>query len=640
MANTKEYKIVINGIDESVKAVDALNKELSTLESRIKALEGKSVGVKSSGGGSTSSKSSLSEEEKIAKQIEQIDAKREAYSKEIYQNYLAAKDVLKETVKDQNAIAASERLQAKTYSNTIMGMKQELADIKSAMQTVDLGDTDQLDKMTKRANELNDALKKIEESYGQFGRNVGNYKDSLNNITVVIGGVAREFNNSKQALRSLKQELDSLSASEKGNTEYAKQLRREYNKLKSAIDDATKSSKFMDEALDTMQSFTALNQISRGFSTFFGIDNSEMERQIARLVALQNALQGLEKINKQIDSEEGIGKWLAKGSRGIDSFITKITGAEKRMGLFVGQTRTASVAINGFAKALKGIGAIGVAGGVMFLSSAIGDIIEKFSSIFEQEHNVEDASKYLDSTLKTLTNTVERLENENLSEWFSNNATDAAYLKNSLELLSRSLVDVLSEIDKVQSLSGFKISGVGEKIDIKNINEAKKAYKEFIDELSKLQHSGFSFKKIFASEDNLKEGIADLGDSIVDDFLYRAKKVAEEARDEILSTGKVSKATAEKVKELNREINEDFVTNSAIANVADFSKKGSYYASQVDFVTQALKKLNETVNTESLSPEYLVQLRIDAMKNGSAKIKAQNDLNRKKKLKRQMVIQK
>ena len=289
MANTKEYKIVINGIDESVKAVDALNKELSTLESRIKALEGKSVGVKSSGGGSTSSKSSLSEEEKIAKQIEQIDAKREAYSKEIYQNYLAAKDVLKETVKDQNAIAASERLQAKTYSNTIMGMKQELADIKSAMQTVDLGDTDQLDKMTKRANELNDALKKIEESYGQFGRNVGNYAtaaDGFKKLTIEVNGVTRSFDNAKQALMTLKKERDTMGVGVGKTTKEFKELDEIVKTLQSDLKDLNKSSAAMDNLLDTMESLVAIASTAKGISALFGFDNTEIEKNIQKLVAL------------------------------------------------------------------------------------------------------------------------------------------------------------------------------------------------------------------------------------------------------------------------------------------------------------------------------------------------------------------
>lgn len=83
--------------------------------------------------------------------------------------------MLAETEKDQKQIAASERLAAKNYSNTIQGMKQELADIKQVMQTVDLGDSDQMKQMVDRANELNSKLKEIEQSYGQFGRNVGNY---------------------------------------------------------------------------------------------------------------------------------------------------------------------------------------------------------------------------------------------------------------------------------------------------------------------------------------------------------------------------------------------------------------------------------------------------------------------------------
>ena len=184
MANgVRTYQIVINGLQESINAVESLNKQLETLEQRINKVSSAKVSTSTTGGGSSSSRSSsLSEEEKLAKQIEQIDAKREAYSKEIYQNYLAAKDVLKETVNDQKQIAAAERLQSDAYSNTMQGMKQKLADIKSVMQTVDLGDTDQFQKLTKDANELNNKLKEIEQSYGQFGRNVGNYSSAFDAI--------------------------------------------------------------------------------------------------------------------------------------------------------------------------------------------------------------------------------------------------------------------------------------------------------------------------------------------------------------------------------------------------------------------------------------------------------------------------
>ena len=256
MADKKVYSIVINGVQESANAVESLNKQLSELENRIKALEKSSVKINasSSGGGSTSSgsKSSLNEEEKLARQIEQIDAKREAYSKEIYQNYLAAKDVLDETVKDQKQISAQERLQANNYTNTMAGMKQELKDLKTVMNGTDLGD-DAFKQMSQRAGELTNKLKEIEQAYGQFGRDVGNYDrigQGLDKITIEVGGVAREFGSAREAAKTFKNELTALEIQGKGNTEEAKELRKAYYQLSSAMDDATKSSKAMDEAMD------------------------------------------------------------------------------------------------------------------------------------------------------------------------------------------------------------------------------------------------------------------------------------------------------------------------------------------------------------------------------------------------------
>lgn len=335
----KTFSIKINGIQESIDAVSALNKQLANLEQRINVLSSaKSVGTKVSGGGGTSSssKSSLSEEEKLEKQILQTEAKREAYSKEIYQNYLAAKDILKETVQDQKQLAASERLSAGNYSNTMAGMKQELADIKSVMQTVDLGDTDQFDKLTQRANKLNDELKKIEESYGQFGRNVGNYAsatEGLNKLNIVIAGTAQEFDNAKQAYMTLKKELTTLQVKkDQGMLLSDEELKRFEElpnivaQLRSSINDAGKP---MDNLMDSMQSIVALAQTGKGLAAFFGIDSDEIDRSIQKLVALQNAMSGLQTIQKQLQTREGIGGWLTKASTAMDSFAASVTKTDK-----------------------------------------------------------------------------------------------------------------------------------------------------------------------------------------------------------------------------------------------------------------------------------------------------------------------
>ena len=372
MANTKTFKIEINGISENISAVNSLIKQLDVLEARIKEIN--SLGVNLKTATKSSNTSALNEEEKLAKQIQQIDAKREAYSKEIYQNYLAAKDVLSETVKDQKQIAASERLSAKSYSNTMAGMKQELADIKAVMQTVDLGDNDTFQKMTQRANELNEKLKEIEATYGQFGRNVGNYSqafEGINKLVIKVGETEREFNNAREASRTLKNELINLEAAGKGSTTQADNLRKAINQLKSTMDDATVSSKAMDTAMDWMQSFTAIATMNQSFKTLFGFDDTEVTKSIQQLVALQGALNGIENIRKQMDSREGVGQILGKGFEKIDQYTHKMLVFNRALQGTGTSAKIAAVGIKALGVAMKYLTSLGIYAVINLATDAI-----------------------------------------------------------------------------------------------------------------------------------------------------------------------------------------------------------------------------------------------------------------------------
>lgn len=392
MAAQKVYQIQINGLTESVKAVDALNESLKTLEARIKALEGKSVSVGSKSSGVSSKSASLSEEEKLQRQIEQLEEKRIAHSKEIYQNYLAAKDVLKETEQDQKQIAAAERMAADSYSNTIQGMKQELADIKSVMQTVDLGDTEQLDKMVKRANELNTELKKVEESYGQFGRNVGNYAsaaDGFNKFKIEVGGVTREFNTAREAAKTLSNELLNLPKGAKG----AEELRAALQQIKSEMQDINKSSASMDKLLDTMEGFVAVANLGQGIRGLFGVNDAEIQKSIKNLVALQNVLKGIETINKQINTREGIGAWIAPFNANIDKATSRLLVFNRAL-LGTGKAaKTASVAIKAFSKALKIALSAGVLLAVDLLVDKLMDLVEGFKKVDEVAEREKETQK-------------------------------------------------------------------------------------------------------------------------------------------------------------------------------------------------------------------------------------------------------
>ena len=125
MSSIKQYTIQINGIKESTDAVEALSKQLDNLEQRIDALNKKGVTV----GGSLGKTSDLTAEQKIADQINQSMEKRVALQGELGKELAQEKQLMKEVNAEAKAAAASERLANGGYSNTMMGLKQELYDI-------------------------------------------------------------------------------------------------------------------------------------------------------------------------------------------------------------------------------------------------------------------------------------------------------------------------------------------------------------------------------------------------------------------------------------------------------------------------------------------------------------------------------
>ena len=194
MDGKKIYQIEINGLKESIDQVESLRKQLDMLSAQIDAFEKKTISIKvdmpstqgvsaqgvsaqgvstnSSSSNSTRNTSSLNEEVALEKEINnlknegvRLDAKIAAAQTEVYQKVQATKDLYKETIEDQKQLAAQERLAANAYSNTMQGMKQHLADLKTMINTTDLGDSDKLKQMTKEANELTNKLKEMEEAY-------------------------------------------------------------------------------------------------------------------------------------------------------------------------------------------------------------------------------------------------------------------------------------------------------------------------------------------------------------------------------------------------------------------------------------------------------------------------------------------
>lgn len=375
--NKRIYQIQINGVQESTNAVEALNKQLEALERRIKDIESKNVKLDVGGGTASTSKSGVSDEA-ISKQKEMNSLK-------------------KEELATMKALQAQERLTADAYSNTMQGMKQNLADLKAVINATDLGDSDNIKKMSQDANELTNKLKKMEEAYGQFGRNVGNYANGvaagLQKVLIKVGDTERTFDNAKQAAKTLGNELKTMAVNGQQGTKAFQDLQEAVAQLNSDIKDASVSSKAMDNLLDTMQSFAAIGTISTGLSSLFGIDDSEIEKSIQKMVAFQNVLKGIETINKQIQTREGVGGWIAPFTKQIDKATTKLLAFNTALLGTSKAAKVAAVGIKAVGTALKSLMTLGIVAIISVAIEKVMDLIESFNKLSDAEQAQKDSEE-------------------------------------------------------------------------------------------------------------------------------------------------------------------------------------------------------------------------------------------------------
>lgn len=332
--NKKTYTLEINGVKESISQVDALMESLKMLEGKIAELESKKINLSAvttpinattatpaPTPTSTTPKQTLDNyvaEDRVLRRIWQTERQIEETQEQEYKNLILAKEELKQRVELGKEAAAQERLLAGDYTNSMAGMKQELSDIKRAMNFHDLDDVDWFDKQTKRANELTNKLKEIEASYGQYGRNVGNYANgvaqglqkaaqSSTSLKVTINGMTREFSSARAGAMQLKNELAQMVLDGKKNTKEYKELEKTFRTLKNLSSDINKNAGAMSNLLKGAQSMTAMMSVRQGFSALFGEDNKELQESLQKLMALQTALTGLNTLVQQMQTGSFMG---------------------------------------------------------------------------------------------------------------------------------------------------------------------------------------------------------------------------------------------------------------------------------------------------------------------------------------------
>lgn len=342
MANTRTYSIVINGVEQSVKAVDSLLTKLDALDQRIQKLQKLNLDLaqtqsRASGGDDSASKSkydAAKSEAAAQKEVADAIALQNAENQKALQLLTQKKQETKEQVKIQQQIAQGIRDESGAYANTLQGQRAMLSDLKKQLANTDLN-SDEWVTLRDRVSEVNDKVKELEESYGVFNRNVGNYKsaaEGFQGYNIAIGETVRNFSTLAKAEKAIKAEMGALDTSTaEGRAQfeaYSQALLDVADKQAQTADAAERaktSCKGLHDALEMMEGLTAIEGIGQGISSLFGLDDSGLGEQIAKLQSLMMILQSIKTLQEQMDRGVGGGGWIAKLWQGIDKAFASVT---------------------------------------------------------------------------------------------------------------------------------------------------------------------------------------------------------------------------------------------------------------------------------------------------------------------------
>lgn len=382
----KVFQIQINGITESVDAVKSLNEQLRDAEGIIKNLSNAKIDVKVSTGkatttekvgtgtSSTDSKVQLDIEKEKTKQIEmQTEALREQYiqREQLKQQNKEALDDIKQEAKGYVEVVDG----VKEYANTLNGMSAELKDIKKELRNTDM-DTEAFKELTDRAGELNEKLKKAEEAYGQFGRNVGNYTESVLealrqwdeekdfNVDFNISGAENSLNDLKAQLRELKKYWANLSPDNADFDKTAKAIKS----LNQQIDDM--ESNLKDVGAEANSAFTGrFTTTIGGVEASFSNASEACEALRKKLVAMRVAGEENTPMYQEIIQ---LVRRLSKEVMIANQQVAGMTKTTQNMGKVIGVMKGLS------SLAALGQGISGLFGGA---SEDLDKFIQKFASL-------------------------------------------------------------------------------------------------------------------------------------------------------------------------------------------------------------------------------------------------------------------
>lgn len=467
--NKKVFQIEINGLTQSVDAVQALNNQLDDLEKRIKRLQNAKVEIKVSGNETAQQSNTvvsgnnptidqtdaLDELARLQQQVSRQQAQSEALLTQEYQEQLRIKtqiqDQNKEATRDIQQQARGIKDMNGEYANTLAGQRAYLSELKNALANTELG-TDEWEKLGQEVLRTNTNVKKLEESYGVFTRNVGNYASAAKGFKELADGT-RQYENTLNGLNAKINDLnDSLRNMQIGTDEYRKaqdEIRQLQGQLRELQSGAESAGNAMEEKLGVR-----FQTVIGGISYTFDDVNQGIGLLEDKLYSMAQAGDTTSREFRDIQQEI---VRLRNSVLSVDSAIDQMIGTSKGLrnitSLFTGFTGIASL----------GQGLQGLFGGQ---NADLDESIQKFTSLsmvmqglmaiqLEMNQNVTAFGKAMNSTNTFIDNLINSLSRMRGVNYFTQMINDLQTLNRNFDLSDRYL-----ELSKTLERSAMSVDTI------------------------------------------------------------------------------------------------------------------------------------------------------------------------------------
>ena len=303
MANNKKiFTIEINGLAESIKAVDALQEKINALQKTLKEFGKNGIEIPIEFGDSIKKfEKSLNTIKQKASKITLAPASDDAeYNKLLAerQKQLAAvnreladtkKNVeeYKQETKDLVALEKKARNEAQGYANTMNGLKKQLKDLNAIKGEIPI-DSKEFLEISDLIGRINKELRDLEAAQNIFSRGVGDY-----------------YNSFAEALKEVKDNAQAASEEVKKGGEETDAFASKYEKLKAKIKEAPSISfkDIMDEySINDLEE--ALKRIDKERRGATGADRIKSAKELYDVIKrLSNEQKRLNDLQVQADNQ-------------------------------------------------------------------------------------------------------------------------------------------------------------------------------------------------------------------------------------------------------------------------------------------------------------------------------------------------